>query len=69
MINMSIKDRLAKLVDVKTIITIAITAVFGRLALSGAISSDKVWEAFLIIISFYFGTQSTKSTKNNTSYR
>ena len=66
MINMSIKDRLAKLVDVKTIITIAITAVFGRLALSGAISSDKVWEAFLIIISFYFGTQ---STKNTTSHR
>ena len=63
---MSIKDRLAKLVDVKTIITIAITAVFGRLALSGAISSDKVWEAFLIIISFYFGTQ---STKNTTSHR
>lgn len=63
---MSIKDRLAKLIDVKTIITIAITAVFGRLALSGAISSDKVWEAFLIIISFYFGTQ---NTKNTTSYR
>ena len=66
MINMSIKDRLAKLIDVKTIITIAITAVFARLALSGAISSDKVWEAFLIIISFYFGTQ---TQKNNTSYR
>ena len=63
---MNIKDRLAKLIDVKTIITIAITAVFARLALSSAISSDKVWEAFLIIISFYFGTQ---TQKNNTSYR
>lgn len=63
---MKIKERIAKLIDVKTIITIAITAVFARLALSGAISSDKVWEAFLIIISFYFGTQ---TQKNNTSYR
>ena len=61
---MKIKDRLAKLIDVKTIITFAVTALFFYLGAIGEIPSDKVWEAFLIIISFYFGTQ---SNKNNTS--
>lgn len=60
---MKIKDRLAKLIDVKTIITFAVTGLFCYLGTTGEIPSDKVWEAFLIIISFYFGTQ---SNKNNT---
>ena len=60
---MKIKDRLAKLIDVKTIITFAVTGLFCYLGITGEIPSDKVWEAFLIIISFYFGTQ---SNKNNT---
>lgn len=60
---MKIKDRLAKLIDVKTIITFAVTGLFCYLGKTGEIPSDKIWEAFLIIISFYFGTQ---ANKNNT---
>lgn len=60
---MKIKDRLAKLIDVKTIVTFAITALFWYLGATGKIESDKVWEAFLIIVGFYFGTQSKKNNE------
>lgn len=60
---MKIKDRLAKLIDVKTIVTFATTALFWHLGATGKIESDKVWEAFLIIVGFYFGTQSKKNNE------
>ena len=56
------KERLTKLIDVKTIVTFAITGLFCYLGAIGKISADKVWEAFLIIIGFYFGTQQKKPT-------
>lgn len=56
------KERLTKLIDVKTIVTFAITGLFCYLGVIGKISPDKVWEAFLIIIGFYFGTQQKKPT-------
>ena len=60
---MKIKDRLAKIIDVKTIITFAVTGLFWYLGAKMQIPPDKVWEAFLIIISFYFGTQSNKNNE------
>lgn len=60
---MKIKDKLAKLIDVKTIVTFATTALFWYLGATGKIESDKVWEAFLIIVGFYFGTQSKKNNE------
>jgi hypothetical protein len=62
---MKIKDRLAKLIDVKTIVTFAITTLFWYLGAKGTIEADKVWEAFLIIVGFYFGSQSKKNETNN----
>lgn len=56
-------DRLAKLIDVKTIVTFTITAVFAYLAVKREIPSDKVYETFLMIIAFYFGTQHKKTEK------
>ena len=56
-------DRLAKLIDVKTIVTFAITAVFAYLAVKRKIPADKVYETFLMIIAFYFGTQHKKKEK------
>ena len=56
-------DRLAKLIDVKTIVTFTITAVFAHLAVKREIPSDKVYETFLMIIAFYFGTQHKKKEK------
>ena len=60
---MKFKDRISKLIDVKTIVTFAVTALFWYLGAIGKIPPDKVWEAFLIIISFYFGTQSKKNNE------
>lgn len=60
---MKFKDRLSKLIDVKTIVTFAITALFWYLGASLKISPDKVWESFLIIIGFYFGSQSNKNNR------
>lgn len=54
------KDKLLKLVDVKSIVTIIFTVVFSILALKGVINGGEFLTIFTMIISFYFGTQATK---------
>lgn len=53
-------ERLLKLFSVKSIVTIAMTALFGILAVRGIIDGDKVNTIFTTIIAFYFGTQAVK---------
>ena len=53
------KKRLANLVSVKSIVTIALTGVFAYMAIAGAISQDFM-TIYAVIIAFYFGTQSQK---------
>ena len=60
---MSIKEKLAKLINVKSIVTLALTVVFCVLAATGAISSTAFLSIFTTVISFYFGTQVEK--RNN----
>lgn len=55
------KDKLAKLINVKSIVTILLTAVFAYLAISKAITGQEFLTIFTVIISFYFGTQSNKN--------
>lgn len=55
------KENLAKLIKVKTIVTLAVTAVFAALALSGKITADNVMVVVSMVVSFYFGTQHEKS--------
>ena len=52
--------RLAKLIDVKSIVTIILTAVFSLLAVTGRVQSDQFLTVFTVIIAFYFGTQAQK---------
>ena len=52
---------LAALVKVKTIVTMAVVAVFSVLALQGRISADNVMIIVSMVVSFYFGTQHEKS--------
>lgn len=54
------KKQISKLIDVKSIITIAFTILFFVLAIKGIIESDKVVNIYQIIIVFYFGTQAQK---------
>ena len=60
------KERLSKLLCVKSIVTIALTIVFCVLALWGAISGQEFLTIFTIVIGFYFGTQSERKEGNAT---
>ena len=52
--------KLAKLIDVKSLVTLALTAVFCVLALTGRLSAEQFLTVFTVVISFYFGTQYEK---------
>ncbi len=53
----TMKKRLANLLTVKSIVTVALTAVFSVLALRGTISGTEFLTIFTVVIGFYFGTQ------------
>lgn len=59
-----IVKRIAKLIDVKSIISITTTFVFCYLALSKYLSAEVFISVYSIIIGFYFGVQYAK-TKGN----
>lgn len=52
---------LSNLVKVKTLVTIAVIAVFSVLALRGDIEPDNVLYIASTVIAFYFGTQHEKT--------
>ena len=58
--NEKIMKRIAALMSVKSIVTIALTGVFMVLALRGSVTGQDFLTIFLMVISFYFGTQSQK---------
>ena len=55
----------AKLIDVKSIVTLILTAVFAVLSLKGQISAEQFQTVFTVVISFYFGTQYQKNKEEN----
>ena len=55
------KEKLAKLITVKSIVTIVLTAVFAYLAIIGSISGEQFLTIFTVIVSFYYGTQHEKN--------
>lgn len=61
---MKIKDRLAKLIDVKSLVTLALTGVFGWLAVSGRLTSEQLNSVYTTVIAFYFGTQAQKGRED-----
>lgn len=52
--------RLGNLLSVKSLVTLALTAVFAVMALKEDISQDFM-TIYAVIIAFYFGTQSSRS--------
>lgn len=62
---MKIRERLAKLIDIKSIVTILLTLVFCYLAITGMIAAQLFMTIFVVVIGFYFGTQAEK--KKNTT--
>lgn len=59
------KQKIFKLIDVKSIVTIMTALVFCIMALIGRVSSEQFLTVFTVIISFYFGTQSAKVKENS----
>lgn len=59
------KEKIAKLIDVKSIVTLLLTALFCALALMGTISGQEVLMIFGTVIAFYFGTQHQKKTQDD----
>ena len=59
------KEKLAKLVNVKSIITLILCGVFAYLSIIGQILPDQFLTIFTVIISFYFGSQYGKKEGNN----
>ena len=58
--NKSILEGLGKLLRVKSLVTLALTAVFSVMALRGEISQEFM-TVYAVVIAFYFGTQSQKA--------
>lgn len=53
-----IRDSFAKLVDVKSIMTLFLTVMFCILALTGKVSGDQFLTVYTVVVSFFFGTKS-----------
>lgn len=56
-------EKAAKLIDVKTIVTFVIVAVYATLALTGKIEPNGVESITLMVLAFYFGTQHQKNAE------
>lgn len=57
------KERLSKLLSIKSLVTLGTTVIFGLLAIRGRIAAQEVLTIYTVIIGFYFGTQSEKGEK------
>ena len=56
------KEKLAKLIDVKSLVTLLMTSVFCILTLKGIVSGEQFITVFTVLISFYFGVQTAKKS-------
>ena len=56
----TLRENLAKLVKVKTIVTMVVLGIFAVLALRGDIPGDNVTVIVSTVVAFYFGTQTEK---------
>jgi hypothetical protein len=61
------KEKLAKLIDVKSIVTLLLTIVFCVLCLIGTLPTEFL-TIYTVIIGFYFGTQSQKAAQTVKGY-
>lgn len=60
-----IREKIAKLINIKSIISIIMTVVFCYLAIIGVVSAELFVPIYTTIIAFYFGTQVEKKNQKN----
>lgn len=61
------KERLGKLLTVKSIVTIALTVVFCILAVRGTLTGQDFLTVFTTVVAFYFGTQAERKKEEATN--
>lgn len=54
------KERIFKLIDVKSLVTLLLTAVFSIQTIKGSVTAEQFLTIFTTVIAFYFGTQYAK---------
>ena len=59
------KENIAKLIKVKTIVTMVVIAIFAVLALRGEIDAEQVMLVVSTVIAFYFGSVAEKKNNDN----
>lgn len=65
---MKIKDRIAKLIDVKSIITIALVAVLCVATITGIDTPELFNSAVMLVLGFFFGKKLNKDTTDDESF-
>ena len=59
----AIIEKIAKLIDVKSIVTILLTIIFSYLSITNTLTPEFM-TVYTVVIAFYFGTQATKKQTN-----
>lgn len=60
-----LRTAVVKLLKVKSIVTIILTAVFAYLSIVGVIDGQQFLTVFSMVMAFYFGTQHEKKVKTD----
>lgn len=55
-----LQKAIERLLTVKSLVTLCLTAVFAYLAVTGVVDGDRFITIFSVVIAFYFGTQAQK---------
>ena len=59
---MNVKERIAKLIDVKSIVTLTLMVVFSYLAVIGTITAEQFMTVFVMIMTYFFSRRQVETT-------
>lgn len=59
------RERIAKLIDVKSLCTLTLVGVFAYLSVTECITTEQYMTIFTTVIAFYFGTQASKKKEDH----
>jgi len=57
------KDQFTKLIDVKSIVTFTVIAVFAYLSVAGKVTAENFMQVVFVIITFFFAKKSSEEVK------
>ena len=60
-----LQKRLSNLLTIKSMVTLILTVVFAWLTCGGRVSAEEFLTVFTVVIAFYFGTQTERSSRKS----